>query len=212
MEDKVLKSGTTTVGILCKDGVVLAAEKRATSANYIVDKKAKKIHKITKTMALTTAGTVSDIQLLIKFLKAEVQLKALRSGREPNVKESANLLAGMVYQNIRKLSLIPGLSHFLFGGYDAEGFHLFDLFADGSLTKIDEFVATGSGSVFALGVLETLYNKDMKLDEAIKLAVKSINAAIQRDSASGEGIDVVQITKDGVKEVFSKELKEKLEV
>ncbi len=212
MEDKVLKSGTTTVGIVCKDGVVLAADKRATSANYIVDKKAKKIHKINDRMALTTAGTVSDIQLLVKYLKAELKLKELRAAREPSVKESANLLAGMVYQNIRKLSMIPGLSHFLFAGYGSEGPHLYDLFADGSLTEVDEFVASGSGSVFALGVLETLYSKEMKMDDAIKLAVKSINAAVQRDSASGEGIDVIQITKDGVKEVFSKEIKEKLEV
>jgi len=213
LEDKdVLKTGTTTVGIVCKDGIVLAADKRATAGNYIVDKKAKKIHKVNDTMALTTAGTVSDIQLMIKYLRAEVKLKEFRSGRKPNVAEAANLLAGMVYGNIRKMSMIPGISHFLFAGNDQKGFHLYDIFADGSLTEIDTFVSSGSGSVFALGVLETLYKKDMSINDGVALVMKAVNAALQRDSASGDGLDVFKITKDGAQEVLSREVNGKLEM
>src|SRR3989338_1094988 len=129
------KKGTTTVGIVCRDGIVLAADKRATIGYLISNKKVDKILQITDRMAITMAGTVSDAQLLVKLIKAELKLKTLRTGREPNVKESANLLSGMIYANIRKMSLIPGISHFLLGGTDETGIHLYDLFADGSLTE-----------------------------------------------------------------------------
>ncbi len=210
MKEETLKSGTTTVGIVCQDGIVLAADRRATAGSFIANKKAKKVFAITENMALTTAGTVSDVQLLMKLIKAELKLKLLRTNREPNVKESANLLSGMIYGNIRKLSIIPGISHFILAGKDKLGFHLYDLYADGSLQKCDEFISSGSGSVMAYGVLDTLYKKDINVKQGVELAVKCVNAAIQRDAASGEGIDVVTITKDGVKTVLEKELNTKL--
>ena len=203
----IMKTGTTTVGIMCKDGIILAADRRATAGNLICDKKAQKIYQINDNMALTTAGVVSDVQLLVKLIKAELNLKEIRTEREVNVKESVNLLAGLVYSNIRKMSMIPGISHFLFAGKDYEGFHLYDIYADGSLTKNDNYVSSGSGSVMAYGVLETLYKEGIDIDEGIKLALKCINAALQRDSATGNGIDVVTITKDGVKKVLEKEIK-----
>jgi len=205
--ENVIKTGTTTVGIMCKEGVVLAADKRATAGNFVSDKKAQKIYQINDNMALTTAGVVSDVQLLVKLIKAELNLKAIRTERKSNVKESVNLLAGLVYSNIRKVSMIPGISHFLFAGVDSEGFHLYDIYADGSLTKHDSYVSSGSGSVIAYGVLETLYKEDIKLEEGVKLAVKCINAALQRDSATGNGIDVVTVTKEGIKTVLEKEIK-----
>ncbi|MGM5485550.1 MAG: proteasome subunit beta [Nanobdellota archaeon] len=211
MDEKgVLKTGTTTVGIKCKDGVILAADKRATAGNMIVDKKARKVHQINEKMALTTAGTVSDIQLITKLIKAELKLKSFRVGRETNAKEAANLLAGMVYNNIRKMSMIPGVSHFLYGGADKFGVHLYDVFADGSLTNVDSFVSSGSGSVFAYGVMESSYEENLDTENGVKLAVKAINAALQRDSASGNGINVMKITKDGAEEVMEKELNQLL--
>lgn len=207
VENKELKTGTTTVGLVCKDGVVLASDKRATSGHLISYKKFEKIIPITDKVAVTVAGTVSDVQLLTKLIKAELKLKEIRTGRETNVREAANLLANMVYNNIRKLSLIPGISHFLIGGTDHEGLHLYDLAPDGSIVKVDDFVSSGSGSVMAYGVLETLYKEDMSAEEGVKLAVKCINAALQRDSASGDGCVVMKITKDGVEKVMSKEIK-----
>ncbi|MFH1849520.1 MAG: proteasome subunit beta [archaeon] len=213
MEDKdILKTGTTTVGLVARDGVVLAADKRATSGNLIVTKNTEKLCEIFDDLVVTTAGTVSDIQLLIKYIRAELSLKKIRTGRKPLVRESANLLAGLIYQNIRKLSLIPGISHFILGGRDTEGFHLYDLFADGSLTEHKDYIASGSGSVIAYGVLESMYKKDLSVDETVKLAVRSVNAAMQRDSASGGGIDVISITESGVQKVFNKEINPRIEV
>jgi proteasome beta subunit len=157
-------------------------------------------------MALTTAGTVSDVQLLVKLIKAEIALKKVRTGREATVKETANLLGGLIYSNIRKMSLIPGISHFILAGSDKEGFHMYDLFADGSVTDIKDYDATGSGSVTAYGVFEALYKKDSTVKDGVKLAVRAINAALQRDIATGDGLDVVTITSKGVKFVLEKEI------
>ena len=207
-----MKTGTTTMGIVCKDGLILAADRRATYGYLISYKKFNKIMPITDNIAVTVAGTVSDVQLLTKYLKAELKLKNIRTGRETTVKEAANLLANFVYSNIRKLSLIPGISHFIVGGKDSGGFYLYDLSPDGSIVEIDDYISSGSGSVMAFGVLETLYKKDLSVDEGIKLAAKGINAAVQRDIASGNGIDIVTITKEGIKKVFSKDLELKIEV
>ena len=211
MDNSEMKTGTTTIGVVCKDGLVLAADKRATSGYLISWKKFDKIIQITDNVAVTVAGTVSDVQLLVKYLKAELKLKDIRTGRETTVKEAASLLANFVYNNIRKLSLIPGISHFIVGGKDSSGFHLYDLSPDGSIVEVDDYISSGSGSVMAFGVLETLYKKGLSVDEGVKLAAKGINAAIQRDIASGNGVDIVTITKDGVKKVFSKELEMRIE-
>ncbi len=204
MEER-LKTGTTTLGIVCKDGVVLAADKRATAGNMIVDKKAEKVHLISDDLAVTIAGTVSDAQLIIKLIKAELKLKEVRTYKKPSVKEAANLLGGMLYNNIRRMSMLPGIAHFLLAGKDVDGVHLYDLFPDGSVTKVTDFISSGSGSVFAYGVLETQYKPDITTNEAVNLAVKAVNTALQRDSASGNGIDVVVINSKEVKKVLQKE-------
>ena len=184
MEETSLKTGTTTVGIVCKDGVVLAADKRATAGHMIVDKRADKVHVISDDFAVTIAGTVSDAQLVIKLIRAELKLKEVRTYKRPSAKEAANLL----------------------GGKDVHGLHLYDLFPDGSITRITDFISSGSGSVFAYGVLETQWKKDLSTDEAVALAVKSVNTALQRDSASGNGIDVIVINEKEIKRVLHKEV------
>ncbi|HZX44189.1 MAG TPA: proteasome subunit beta [Candidatus Nanoarchaeia archaeon] len=212
VEDKdIRKTGTTTVALVCKDGVVLCADKRVTSGYLVAYKKYDKIVQINDDIAVTVAGTVSDVQLLVKLLRAELKLKDLRSNRPVSVKEAVNLLSNMVYNNIRKFSVIPGISHFIVGGKDDEGVHVYDVGADGSATEIDEYTSSGSGSVMAYGVLETLYKKDMTVEEGVKLGAKAINAAVQRDIASGNGIDIVVITKDTLKKVFSKLIEFKIE-
>lgn len=208
-EENYQKTGTTTIAIKCKDGIVLAADKRA-GGGIIVDKRAQKVYKITDNIALTMAGVASDAQLITKLITAELSLIKIRKEREVTVKEAANLLSGIVYQNIRKLSTIPGISHFLLGGKDSTGFHIFDIYPDGSLNECPDFLSSGSGSVMAFGVLDTLYKENMTIQEGIQLAVKSINAAIQRDMNSGDGIDVFTITQDGVKQVLTKEIPTKI--
>lgn len=199
-----LKKGTTTVGIVCKDGIVLAADKRAT-AGFVVNKKAQKVFQIADNMAITMAGLVSDAQLLTKLIKAELKLKDIQTNRKSTVKEAANLLGGMLYSNLRKPSMIQSIVGFLLGGFDKEGGHLYDLGIDGSITEVDDYVSDGSGSVFAIGVLEDQFKKNLSIEEGTKLAIRAIGSALKRDVATGNGIDVWTITSKGIESVFHKE-------
>lgn len=195
-----LSTGTTTVGIVCKDGVILAADRRATAGNLIVDKKVDKVFQVSDNVAVTVAGNVSDIQLLTNYLRAELRLRRIRSGRTTTVKESAHLLSAWVYNIIRAQY---GVCHFIMGGYDHER-ALYDIFPDGSLTKIDDFVASGSGSVIAYGLLEDAYSENMTVEQGKDLALRAINSALQRDSASGNGVTLFIIDKDGVRKDVAK--------
>ncbi len=209
-ENNVNKTGTTTLGIVCKDGIVMGADKRVTAGNLIANKKYEKIALVADNVAITTAGLVSDAQLLTKVARAEIKLKEVQMGRKITVKEAVNTLAGLSYSNIRYSGGIVG---FLAGGYDqTTGFSLWDIGVDGSILQNDEYVTDGSGSVFVHGVMETLYAKDMSVQEGIALAVKSLDAAQKRDNASGSGFDIITITKDGIKKVATKEYETKFQI
>jgi proteasome beta subunit len=210
-EEKQLKTGTTTVAIVCRDGVILAADKRVT-AGYIANKRFRKILNITDNIAVTVAGSVSEVQLLSRLIQAELRLKDLQTKRITNVKEAANLLAGMVFSNFRRMAMMPAITGFLMGGRDESGQYAYEIGIDGSIMKIDDYTSDGSGSFFAIGVLEQEFKKDLSIDEGVKLATRAINAAIQRDPSSGNGIDVVAITTSGVKTVLEKELIVRLDV
>ena len=204
-DNEIMNTGTTTLGLMCKDCIVMAADKRVTAGNMIVKKDVNKVFPINDKMALTIAGTVSDIQLIVKLIKAEVNLKKIRVDRDITVKEVANLLGNIVYNNIRRPSMIPGITHFLLGGTDEE-LRLYDIFADGTVDEVSEFISSGSGSVFVYGVLENQYKPGLSEAEGVDLAVKAINAALQRDTASGQGIDVFVINKDGVRKAAEKKV------
>ena len=206
MDKEFVKTGTTTVGIVCRDGVVLAADKRATAGHMIVDKEVVKLIEIAPNMAITIAGLVSDAQLLSRVIRAEIALKSTQQRRHTTVKEAAHLLASLQYANIRRPSMVAGIVGFMLAGQDDDGVQLYDLGIDGSMTKHDKFESTGSGSVFALGVLESQYKQGLSCDEGIELATKAVNASLQRDSASGNGIDIWVINEKGVNRVVQKKI------
>jgi len=201
------KTGTTTIALVCKDGVVLTADRRMTMGYMIAGKKFEKISILNEDIALTMAGLVSDAQLLTKIIKAQLRLDTIRRGKKPSTKEVANLVGSLVYGNIRKFSTIPGIVGFMLAGRDDKGYHLYDIGVDGSVSLQDEYYCEGSGSEFAMGVLESGYNKDINVEDGVKLALKALSSALQRDVASGSGYDVVTITKDGAKKVLEKEIK-----
>ncbi len=199
-----LKTGTTTVGLVCKDGIILAADKRATAGNLIVDKKAEKTHILNDDCAVTIAGSVSEAQLLIKLSRAELKLKEMRTNKKTSAKEAANLIGGLLYSNIRKY--FPGVAHFLLGAKDHKGVHLYDLFPDGSVTEITDYVSSGSGSVFAYGVLESQYKNNLSVQDGLKLVVRCITASMARDNYSGNGIDVVIVGEKEIRRLMPKEI------
>ncbi len=201
-----MKTGTTTVGVVVKDGIVFAADKRATMGNLIADKHAKKVIPINDRLVMTISGMVGDAQMLIKFLSTQVTLYEIRRKQRMSVKAAATLLSNILYGN---RFTIPFYVHFLLGGYDETGFHLYELLPDGSVSEND-YIATGSGSVFSYGVLDANYKKGMKVEDGIKLAAKAVNAGMQRDVFSGEGISMFVLTKSGVEEISESKIKKLL--
>ena len=205
------KTGTTTVGIVCKDGIILAADKRGTyggdgGVSYIASKDEEKVQKVNDNILVTTAGVASDLQKVIKLVRAELRIKELRSKQKASIKEAANLFSSIVYQNIRQFSVIPGITHFLLAGNDESGYYLYEINADGYLQLVKDYSATGSGMVQCNPILDSDFKKDMTLEEGIKLAKKCINASIKRDPASGEGIDIYTVKKDEIKQVLKQEI------
>lgn len=198
----ITKTGTTTVGLVCKDGIVLAADKRATADHLIADKRAMKVHQLSDNIAVTIAGGVSDIQMVLKLTKAELELKRVRTKKMATVKEAANIFANIVYQNIRKFSTIVGISHFILGGKDDEGFHLYDVTPDGAISEHLDYATSGAyGAIIAYGILENEWKPNMSLEDGKKMATKVILTAIKRDASVGNGIDMVIIDKKGVNEI-----------
>jgi proteasome beta subunit len=210
INEKTLKTGTTTVGFVCKDGVILAADKRVSAGYRVVHKSFDKIHQISDNMVVTTAGLVSDAQLVVKLIRAELMLKKIRENRDSTVKEGANLLANIVYGNVRKMSMVQGIVGLQLGGKDPSGYTLVEIGIDGSLSFYEDYNSVGSGSDLALGVLEAGYVKNMSMDDGIKLVIKAINAAIQRDMPTGNGIDIFTITNAGVKKIMTKTVEYKV--
>ncbi|UCG68530.1 MAG: archaeal proteasome endopeptidase complex subunit beta [Thermoplasmata archaeon] len=185
-----LKKGTTTLGMVCKDGVVLATEKRATMGTLIAHKTTKKLFKIDENLGLTVAGLVGDAQVLARYLSAEVELYKLKRNTSMTVKAAstlmANILSGRRY--------FPYWVALVIGGMDSEGGHVYSLDAAGGAIE-DKYVTTGSGSPYVYGVLEDHYKEGLSTSDGIDLSIRALSAAMKRDAASGDGIDIAVIKK-----------------
>ncbi|MGB9831212.1 MAG: archaeal proteasome endopeptidase complex subunit beta [Fervidicoccus fontis] len=186
--------GTTTVGLIAKDAVILAADRRATAGTFIAHRKTRKILKITDKMALTTAGLVADAQVLADWLNTQMNYLTITKKQPVTVREAAHLLSLLLY----RYKLFPFYVQLILGGYDTAP-RLFSLDLYGSLVE-EKYTSTGSGSPIAIGVLEDGYRENMSPEEARKLAVKAVQMALKRDSATGDGVDSVIITSEGIKE------------
>jgi len=195
---KGVKSGTMTVGIICKDGVVLAAERKATMGYLVASKEDTKITKIMSHIAITQAGMVGDIQALTRYIIAEANLYELRNKKRIPLAATANLLANILYSG--RWSFFPYMVQLIMAGYDEKGPGLFILHPDGSQLEEKKFFSTGSGSPIAFGVLEALFKENLSMDECKKIAAKAVKAAVERDIASGGiGIDIAVIDSKGFK-------------
>ncbi|NYT06856.1 MAG: archaeal proteasome endopeptidase complex subunit beta [Methanomicrobiales archaeon] len=197
--------GTTTVGLVFEDGVVLATEKRATMGYLIASKKAKKVYQIADRIGMTTAGGVGDAQQMARLMTVECSLYNIRRGRPMTVAAASTLLSNILNNN----RYYPYYVQLLVGGVDESGPSIYSVDALGGATREEEIVATGSGSPMAYGVLEDRFRKGMPRDEAVALAVRAVRAAIKRDAGSGEGIHVVVITREEYLEISDEEIAEK---
>ncbi len=195
----VLK-GTTTIGVVCRDGVILASDTRVTMGYFVAHKFGKKVYKIDDHLGMTIAGTVADAQRVVDILTANAQLYRINLNRPMPVSSAARLVANLLFS----ARYIPLATQVLVGGIDDTGPHVFDLDPYGSLTE-EKSVSTGSGSPIAYGVLEDKYSEDMTIEQLLPVVLKAVNAAMKRDVASGNSYNVTVIDKTGYRELDEEE-------
>jgi proteasome beta subunit len=196
--------GTTTVGVLCDGGIVLASESRATMGNFIASSTAKKIYQVDDLVGLTTAGVVGDAQSLVRMIQVEARLYRMQRGEPLTVKAITSLLSNILAAR----RYFPFMVQLIVGGVDRYGPKIFSLDALGGQIEERKIVSTGSGSPIAYGVLEALYKPNISIEDGTILAAKAIKNAMKRDSASGDKIELVKITKDKYEEVSDSGLEE----
>ncbi|MEM0006947.1 MAG: archaeal proteasome endopeptidase complex subunit beta [Candidatus Bathyarchaeia archaeon] len=203
--DKLTLKGTTTIGVVCKDGVILASDTRVTMGFYVAHKHGKKIYKIDDHMAMTIAGTVADAQRTVDILTANAQLYKINMGRPMPISSAARLMANLLFST----RYIPLATQVLIGGVDDTGPHVFSIDPFGSLTE-EKCVATGSGSPIAYGVLEDKFREGMSVAEALPIVVRAVDSAMKRDSASGDSFNVAVVDANGYRELTEEEKKKLL--
>jgi proteasome beta subunit len=195
-------TGTTTMGLVCQDGIVLGTDTRATLGTFVAHKHAKKVYPIDDHVAMTIAGGVADAQTVVEVLRANSKLYRFEKGLPIPIGAVARLAANVLFQS----RYYPFILQSIIGGIDDQGPHIFALDPLGSVTE-EKCVSTGSGSPVAYGVLEPGYKEGMSIKEAMPLVVRAVNSAMKRDSASGDSFDVAVISKDGYRELSEEEKK-----
>jgi proteasome beta subunit len=204
--DRLVLKGTTTIGVVCKDGVILASDTRVTMGFFVAHKQGKKIYKIDDHLGMTIAGSVADAQRTVDILTANAQLYKLNMGRPLPINSAARLIANLLFS----ARYVPLQTEALIGGVDDSGPHVFRLDLFGTLTE-EKYVSTGSGSPVALGVLEDKYKDEMAIRELLPVIVRAIDAAMKRNAGTGDSFNVAVIDEKGYRELTAKEKKQLLD-
>ena len=199
--DKYLK-GTTTVGMVCTDGVVIGADTRATAGTFIASTEVRKVWKIDNNLGMTIAGAVGDAQELIRVLKAQNEIYKMNENKSMSPKSASSLLSIILQQN----KMMPFYVELIVAGLDGDEPQVYSLDPIGGYMSETKFYSTGSGSLTALGYLEEMYKKGMSTKDAIKGVARALSIAMRRDSATGNGMIIASITKSGYTEYTDKEL------
>ena len=199
-ENMALK-GTTTIGVVCTDGVILSSDTRVTMGYFVAHKQGKKIYQIDDHIGMTISGGVADAQYVVEVLKINARLYKLNNGRPMPIKAASRLVSNVLFSARGTL-----MAQILVGGIDSTGPHIFSLDPFGSLTE-EKCVATGSGSPIAYGVLEDKYKEGAKIEEILPMVVRAVDSAMKRDIASGNNFDISIITKEGYQTLSTEEKK-----
>lgn len=186
--------GATVVGISYNDGVVLAAEKRVSFGNFVVNKNIKKTFPVTDHVGAACAGMVADMQVLVRQVEALAKIRKLETRRNVAPNSVAKLMSVIMFER----RYFPLLTQVIVGGINEKP-EIYTLDPLGSVLP-DDYAAVGTGAEMALGIMDAEFKPNMSEEKAKELAVRAIRSAIQRDASSGDGIDVLYITKNGHKE------------
>ena len=197
MSQEIMVPGACGVAIKCKDGVVLGNDNRATWGYTVTNKSTKKVFKITENIGLAAYGLIGDFQMLVKILRAQANLYELDSGSIISTKSMGKMVSNYLYSR----KMFPLYTNLVIAGMDEDGPKLYTLDAIGSLIP-EDYGTTGTGMLMSIGILEAEYKPDITVAQGEKLVEKAIKSTIRRDAMSGNGIDILTITKSGAKEKF----------
>ncbi|WP_434084101.1 archaeal proteasome endopeptidase complex subunit beta [Haloglomus halophilum] len=190
--EKVNTTGTTTIGITTDEGVVIATDMRASlGGRFVSNKNVQKVEQIHPSGALTLVGSVGGAQSFIRSLRAEVNLYEARRGEDMNI-EALATLAGNFARGGPFFAINP-----ILGGVDDDGHHVYSIDPAGGVME-DDYTVTGSGLTVAYGTLEREYSDDLTIDEAKQVAASGVKAAVERDTGSGNGVFLAEVTEEGV--------------
>jgi proteasome beta subunit len=189
--------GATVIGAVYDKGVLLAADRRVSYGTFVLSKNAKKVYKITDKVGIASAGLISDVQTLIRMAKYEANMYKLQTNRDMTARALAKLLSNALFA----YRLTPLLTQTVVGGFDFEKRSVYVLDALGSIIE-DKYAALGSGAEIALGVLESSYKEDERFENLREVVVKAMKAAMERDAASGNGVDFLKVEPIGITEEF----------
>ncbi len=187
--------GATAVGITYNDGVLLAAEKRVSYGNFVVNKNTKKTFNVTDHVGAACAGMVADMQVLVRQVSALSKIRKLETRRNVEPNSVAKLMSVIMFER----RYFPLLTQVVVGGVTTGKPEIYTLDPLGSVLP-DRYAAVGTGAEMALGVMDAEFDENLDEEKATNLALKSIRSSIQRDSASGDGIDILIINKNGKSE------------
>jgi proteasome beta subunit len=197
-----IKKGTTTCALTCSDGVVLAADTRASAGFFIADRHVMKIQKVDRHLGMTIAGGVADAQNLVDIMRYNANIYRITNKELMPVKSASRLCSNVLFNQ----RYFPYYVQIIVAGYDKEGGQIYNIDLFGSMTS-EKFISTGSGSPVAYGYLESEFKEGLGVNDAYKIAIRAIAAAIRRNAGTGDAINAVIIDKDGYREL-SKEVKE----
>jgi len=200
IQDQLILKGTTTIGVVCKDGVILASDTRVTMGNYVAHKKGKKVYRIADHLAITISGSVADAQWIVEALKVNAKLFNLNTKRLMPVSAAARLAANIFFS----ARYAPLIAQILVGGVDESGSLIFSLDPLGSLIE-EKCVATGSGSTIAYGVLEAEYKEETSISDLLPVVLSAVSSAMKRDIYSGDSFNISIIDGDGYRELNEEE-------
>lgn len=200
IDENVVKTGTTTIGLKLKDGVILASDQRATMQNLIASSTVQKVYPLADNLGMTIAGVVGDAQLMVRYMQSEISIYSMKKGGQMSVKTASTLVGSVIRQGLY-LGLIVG-------GFDTTGGHVYSIDGAGGVIE-DNYISVGSGSVFALGALEAAFRPDLGKKEGIDVAITALNSARRRDNCTGDGMLIAYIGPKGFEWIPQDQIKDR---
>lgn len=188
---QAVKTGTTVLGAVGSDGAVLAADTRASlGGQFVTNRRMQKIAPVDDRTAVAFSGSVSDAQAFVEQLRTELRLYEMYNDAHASVETAATVAGDLVRRGpYRIIDLV-------LAGVDDHP-SVYDIGQGGGVMQSD-YAASGSGMQLAYGALEGAYEPSLPVERLRTIAADAVRSATERDTASGDGMNIATVTEDGI--------------